>query len=279
VNERPDPEAGVGSGPIDGEGDSSTLPEGALVIRAAGPGSSAIARFAIGALAAGLSVLLVFSTEIVAADLPTLGDASNGAVPLAAVNTTMRSAVGWLALALLLAVPLLTFAVGWRLRGTGVLGAWAGTALGAWVGFSSGDQLALIVNPSSFPLNEAADGMVGVGLVALGLVLLVAVPLIGLIGWGIGRWVRSRRGPARRRAPANLRRAHQLAHQPVMEPALTTHTGTPRRELEARSVARRQGATMTHRPSQLAEPSVSRSGPKTSAICARVRRVSGRRSK
>ncbi len=90
------------------------------------------------------------------------------------------------------------FGVGWRLRGFGIMGAALGAAVGGYLGFAGGDQVALLLNAQSSPLSEVGgEGMATFVVGAVWIFMIPAVVVIGLVGAAIGALVRRlRRTPA-----------------------------------------------------------------------------------
>ncbi|MFI5254579.1 MAG: hypothetical protein ACHQ15_03900 [Candidatus Limnocylindrales bacterium] len=143
----------------------------------------AIRRLALGAAAMGTGYFLSTSLVIVATDMPSSTERL-GPAPVLSEVLGMLGPVGWLLL--LVGSPVLSFAIGLRLRGIGLLGAAVGLVLGGFAGFALGDQLALALDPHAFPLYSAADGIVGLGLVAMMMLGLAGLAVVGLIGWLAG---------------------------------------------------------------------------------------------
>ena len=148
----------------------------------------ALRRFALGAIVVGAAAYLLFIAYVVYNDLP---DAYDAVVTPA--DTDLLGNVLLTFNVLLVGLVILSFGVGWRLRGFGVIGAALGAAVGGFLGSYGGDQAALMLNSHAFPLAEAGGGLAGLAVALLWVAMIPAVLLIGLVGWAIGAAVRRRR--------------------------------------------------------------------------------------
>ena len=154
----------------------------------------AIRRFVLGAFVVGAVASLLLTATVVGNDQP-VGSANAVGIQIeTSLDQNMSLAVN----VLLPGLVLVAFGVGWRLRGFGIMGAALGAAVGGYLGFAGGDQVALLLNAQSSPLSEVGgEGMATFVVGAVWIFMIPAVVVIGLVGAAIGALVRRlRRTPA-----------------------------------------------------------------------------------
>jgi hypothetical protein len=140
--------------------------------RSNNPLRSFLRRFAIGAAIAAIAFYALVVVFTVASDLHGLG-----------------KALVTYALFLLLGFGLIGLPLGWFLRGAGILGGIVGVWLTGF--FPSGDRVATAIDPLAGHLDRVDLNGVGA---AAGLAIFGILGL-GLVGWGVGKFVRSRSTP------------------------------------------------------------------------------------
>jgi hypothetical protein len=155
----------------------------------------ALRRLALGAVVVGAVASLLLTVLVVSNDLP---PGSANAVGIQ-IETALDRNLSLAFNVLLPGLVLVAFGVGWRLRGFGIMGAALGAAVGGYLGFVGGDQVALLLNAHSSPLSEVGgESMATFVIGAVWIFMIPAVVVIGLVGAGIGALVRSLRRTLRR---------------------------------------------------------------------------------